>query len=108
MRRSSHVYAPLLAAAAMLPIAARAQGWKPSQPMKVIVPYPPGGLTDVLGRLVGERLQTTFGQPAVIDLLKSEEGILDVWLDTYAAGPRDVSILTELDVDTDAHEHHTD
>jgi tripartite-type tricarboxylate transporter receptor subunit TctC len=58
---------PLLAAAAMLPLAARAQDWKPSQPIKVIVPYPPGGLTDVLGRLVGERLQSSFGQPAVID-----------------------------------------
>jgi tripartite-type tricarboxylate transporter receptor subunit TctC len=58
---------PLLAAAAGLPLAARAQDWRPSQPIKVIVPYPPGGLTDVLGRLVGERLQAGFGQPAVID-----------------------------------------
>ena len=31
------------------------------------MPYPPGGLTDVLGRLVGERLQAGFGQPAMID-----------------------------------------
>ena len=50
-----------------MPMAAWAQDWKPSQPIKVIVPYPPGGLTDVLGRLVGERLQSAFGQPAVID-----------------------------------------
>src|SRR6476646_8854961 len=57
----------VLAGALALPMAARAEEWKPSQPMKVVVPYPPGGLTDVLGRLVGERLQTTFGQPAVID-----------------------------------------
>ncbi|MGE5149659.1 MAG: Bug family tripartite tricarboxylate transporter substrate binding protein, partial [Rhodospirillaceae bacterium] len=57
----------LLAAAATLPIAAQAEEWKPSQPIKLIVPYPPGGLTDVLGRLVGERLQSAFGQPAVID-----------------------------------------
>jgi tripartite-type tricarboxylate transporter receptor subunit TctC len=57
----------LLTAAALLPLAARAQDWKPSQPIKLIVPYPPGGLTDVLGRLVGERLQAGFGQPAVID-----------------------------------------
>jgi len=50
-----------------MPFAARAEEWKPSQPIRVIVPYPPGGLTDVLGRLVGERLQAAFGQPAVID-----------------------------------------
>ena len=57
----------VLAGALALPMAARAEEWKPSQPMKVVVPYPPGGLTDVLGRLVGERLQSTFGQPVVID-----------------------------------------
>jgi tripartite-type tricarboxylate transporter receptor subunit TctC len=56
----------LLAGALTLPLAARAQGW-PGQPFKLVVPYPPGGLTDVLGRLVGERLQAAFGQPAVID-----------------------------------------
>ena len=54
------------AGAAVLPAAPRAQSW-PSQPFKVVVPYPPGGLTDVLGRLVGDRLQAAFGQPAVID-----------------------------------------
>jgi len=56
----------LLAGAAALPLAANAQTW-PSQPFKIVVPYPPGGLTDVLGRLIGERLQASFGQPAVID-----------------------------------------
>jgi len=61
MRRRS-----VLAAAAALPLAARAQSW-PSQPIKIVVPYPPGGLTDVLGRLAGERLQAALGQPAVIE-----------------------------------------
>ena len=56
----------MLAGALALPAAARAQAW-PNQPFKIVVPYPPGGLTDVLGRLIGERLQTGFGQPAVID-----------------------------------------
>jgi tripartite-type tricarboxylate transporter receptor subunit TctC len=61
----------ILAGALALPLAARARAqasdWRPSQPVKLIVPYPPGGLTDVLGRLVGERLQSAFGQPTVID-----------------------------------------
>src|SRR5436190_5120181 len=56
----------LIAGAAVLPVAARAQSW-PSQPFKIVVPYPPGGMTDVLGRLIGERLQMGLGQPAVID-----------------------------------------
>jgi tripartite-type tricarboxylate transporter receptor subunit TctC len=57
----------LLAITALTPTFATAQDWKPSQPIKVIVPYPPGGLTDVVGRLAGDRLQSAFGQPAVID-----------------------------------------
>jgi tripartite-type tricarboxylate transporter receptor subunit TctC len=32
-----------------------------------VVLYPPGGLTDVMGRLIGERLRVGLGQPAVID-----------------------------------------
>lgn len=55
------------AGAAALPAALQAQPPWPGQPFRIVVPYPPGGLTDVLGRLVGERLQTGFGQPVVID-----------------------------------------
>ena len=57
----------LLAAAALAPSFARAQGTFPSQPIKIVVPYPPGGLTDVLGRLAGERLHAALGQPVIVD-----------------------------------------
>ena len=58
----------LLGLAALLaPAAVRAQAAWPSQPIKIVVPYPPGGLTDVLGRLVGERLNAAFGQPVIVD-----------------------------------------
>jgi tripartite-type tricarboxylate transporter receptor subunit TctC len=39
----------------------------PSRPVRVIVPYAPGGTTDVVGRQVGERLSKTFNQPVIID-----------------------------------------
>ena len=55
-----------LAGALLAPQTVRAQSW-PSQPIRIVVPFPPGGLTDVLGRMVGERLQAAFGQPVVID-----------------------------------------
>jgi tripartite-type tricarboxylate transporter receptor subunit TctC len=49
-----------------LPGLARAQSW-PARPVRVIVPFPPGGTTDVVARLVGQRLSATLGQPVVIE-----------------------------------------
>jgi tripartite-type tricarboxylate transporter receptor subunit TctC len=54
-------------AASLAPSLARAQAAWPSQPLKIVVPYPPGGLTDVLGRLAGERLHAALGQPVIVD-----------------------------------------
>jgi tripartite-type tricarboxylate transporter receptor subunit TctC len=51
----------------LAPALARAQGAWPSQSLKIVVPYPPGGLTDVLGRLSGERLQAELGQTVIVD-----------------------------------------
>jgi tripartite-type tricarboxylate transporter receptor subunit TctC len=45
---------------------ARAETY-PSRPIKIVVPFPPGGATDILGRIVGQKLQETWGQPVVID-----------------------------------------
>jgi tripartite-type tricarboxylate transporter receptor subunit TctC len=47
---------------------ARAQpaGW-PARPIRLVVPFPPGGGTDVLARMLGERLAPLMGQPVVID-----------------------------------------
>jgi tripartite-type tricarboxylate transporter receptor subunit TctC len=39
----------------------------PSKPIRVIVPFTPGSATDVMARIVGERLNTAWGQPVVVD-----------------------------------------
>ena len=54
----------LLLAAASL--AAHAQSW-PSKPVRMIVPYAAGGTTDVLARILSERLGQALGQPFVIE-----------------------------------------
>ena len=59
----------LAAAAAVLPAAsriARAQSY-PSRPITLMVPFPPGGLADVVGRLLAEGLRVSLGQTIVIE-----------------------------------------
>ncbi|HVZ54701.1 MAG TPA: tripartite tricarboxylate transporter substrate binding protein [Pseudolabrys sp.] len=45
---------------------ASAQSW-PERPIRWIVPYPPGGGTDIAARLIGEQLHQQLGQPVVVD-----------------------------------------
>jgi tripartite-type tricarboxylate transporter receptor subunit TctC len=56
----------LLALVAALPLGAAAQPF-PGKPIHVIVPFPPGGPTDVLGRMLGQALGEAFGQSVVVD-----------------------------------------
>jgi tripartite-type tricarboxylate transporter receptor subunit TctC len=39
----------------------------PSKPIKIIVPFTPGSATDVMGRLVSERLNSAWGQPVIVE-----------------------------------------
>jgi tripartite-type tricarboxylate transporter receptor subunit TctC len=42
-------------------------GWKPTRPLRIIVTYPPGGVTDIVGRLIAEPLGRVLEQPVVVE-----------------------------------------
>jgi len=71
----------LLAAAALalaLPFAAttaQAQAW-PDKPIRIVVGFAPGGFTDVLGRLIGQKLSERLGQPVVVENKPGAAGTL--------------------------------
>ncbi|MFT4267423.1 MAG: tripartite tricarboxylate transporter substrate binding protein, partial [Xenophilus sp.] len=63
---------------ALLPFAAGAQERYPSQPIRIVVPFPPGGPVDALARVVSAKLAPVMGQPVVVDNRAGAGGTLGV------------------------------
>src|SRR4051812_8077388 len=59
--------AALGAAAALLAAPALAQAPFPDRPLRLVVSYPPGGVTDIVGRIVAEPLGQRLGQPVIVE-----------------------------------------
>src|SRR5213596_1776297 len=51
---------------ALLPLAAAAQSF-PTRAVRLMVPFPPGGATDIIGRMVAAKMQDVWGQPVVVE-----------------------------------------
>ena len=80
MKFARRKFLHLAACAAALPAVSRvakAQTY-PSRPITMIVPFAAGGLTDVVGRVVAERMVKSLGQPIVIENVTGAEGSIGV------------------------------
>lgn len=86
-RRHVIASAALALVATLAPSAATAQGAYPNKPIKFVVPYPPGGGTDVIARILQTKLQAELGQPVLIDNKGGAGGSLGT--DIVAKSPAD-------------------
>lgn len=82
MRRLTGIALALTTAAALAQ-----QPNYPSQPIRLVTPFPPGGVTDVLSRIISEKMQERWGQPVIVDNKGGAAGI--VGTDIAAKAPPD-------------------
>lgn len=75
------------AAAAALPFAAAAQQDWPQRPIRIVVPYAPGGGTDLITRLLAEAMRPSLGQPVIVENRPGGNGV--VGSDQVARSPAD-------------------
>src|ERR1700741_4167613 len=61
------IAAALIAAAIAAPVAAQGQSAYPNKNIRIIVPSPTGGPSDLVARILGDKLSTTLGKPIVVE-----------------------------------------
>ena len=94
MRRLLPVLAALLACAASAPT--QAQGWTPSKPLRLVVPWAAGGSTDSIGRVVAARMQDALGQPVIVENRPGANA--QIGTDVAAKAPADGYTMTILEL----------
>src|SRR5213596_1813514 len=88
--------------AAVVPILAAAQSGDsyPNRPVKLLIPYPPGGATDIIARDISPKLQEVLGQPFVVDNRPGASG--NIALEAAAKATPDGYTLEVGNVSTNA------
>jgi tripartite-type tricarboxylate transporter receptor subunit TctC len=85
-----------LLAGLALPAAARAQATWPTRDVRYVVPFPPGGTTDVVGRLVAETLRAQSGVPVVVENMAGAGGTVGAGRVARMAGDGSVLFMSQI------------
>ena len=83
------------AASAQSPAAKPATGY-PTKPVRIVIPYPPGGTSDILARLLGTKLHEIWGHPVVVENRSGASGNLGVEVTVRAAPDGYTFVLTDI------------
>jgi len=96
MKTRTFLRATLAAAALLSGAAAWAQAAWPSKPIRIVVPYPPGGSSDIIARAVSQPLSEALKQPVIIENKAGANG--NTGTDAVAKSPADGHTLLLCDV----------
>ncbi|MBY0336995.1 MAG: tripartite tricarboxylate transporter substrate binding protein [Acetobacteraceae bacterium] len=97
MRKETPTRRGLVAAAIGLAAApAAAQPAWPNRPVRILVPYPPGSGTDIVGRVVAERLAAALGQPVVVENRAGAGGTLGTDAGAKAAPDGQTFLISDV------------
>src|SRR6202171_2150831 len=95
MKRFAVLVHALAACALLMPLQVFAQAW-PVKPMRIIVPYPAGGTSDILARTLGQKLSEMWGQAIIVENKPGANG--NVGADFIVKAPPDGYTLLLCDV----------
>jgi tripartite-type tricarboxylate transporter receptor subunit TctC len=93
----------VLVASCFLPGAALAQADYPNKPIKILVPFPPGGTSDVMGRMMAEPLSRVLKQPVTVENVGGGGGVVGTERGVRAAADGYTIIQTGVGQNAVAH-----
>ena len=80
-----HLKVLVIALLTIVSISATAADIYPSKPIKLVIPFPPGGATDIIARVVAQRLSVDIGQTVVAENRAGAAGVIGSDLAAHSA-----------------------